>query len=221
MAHTIRALALLALCFCMTLPVFARTIDLTGRYSWIDLSGDATIENTDPEDFDDVDIEFDSETGFGIAVNLFIGNRLSIEAAASRFEPEAASTSNNPAIVAGALGNLEVMPVTAVLQLHLFPNSTFDPYIGAGVGYVLFDDIEDQQDLEEIDIDRIDLDDDYGLVFNVGFSWDLMPGLALNVDGKYMPVDSAATVVFLTGPAQETSFEVNPLILSAGLSLQF
>lgn len=210
-------LALLAL----SLPLHARSLDITARYGWIDLSGDSTIENTDPEDIDDVDIEFDSETGYGLAVNLFIGNRLSLEASAYRFEPEAAATSDNPLIVAGALGSLEVIPITAVLQLHLLPNSTFDPYVGAGVGYVLFDDIENQQDLENIDIDRIDPADDYGLVFNIGFSWDLMPGLALNVDGKYMPIDSGATVVFLSGPAQETSFEVNPLILSAGLSLQF
>ena len=217
MKRLILALTLIAL----SLPLQARSLDITARYGWIDLSGDATIENTDPGNLDDVDIDFDSETGYGLAVNLFLGNRLSLEASAYRFEPEAAATSDNPAIVAGGLGTLEVVPVTLVLQLHLLPDSTFDPYVGAGVGYVLMDDIEQQADLEEIDIERIDLDDDYGLVFNVGFSWDLMPGLALNVDGKYMPVDSAATVVFLSGPSQETSFEVNPLILSAGLSLQF
>lgn len=210
-------LALLAL----SLPLQARSLDITARYGWIDLSGDSTIENTDPENIDDLDIEFDSETGYGLAVNLFIGNRLSLEASAYRFEPEAAATSDNPMIVAGSLGSLEVIPITAVLQLHLLPNSTFDPYVGAGVGYVLFDDIENQEDLENIEIERIDPADDYGLVFNLGFSWDLMPGLALNVDGKYMPVESGATVVFLSGPAQETNFEVNPLILSAGLSLQF
>ncbi|MDX1582942.1 MAG: OmpW family outer membrane protein [Thermoanaerobaculia bacterium] len=216
-----KRLTLTILLLSLSLPLQARTLDITARYSWIDLSGDTTLENTDPEDIDDVDIEFDSETGYGLAVNLFIGNRLSLEASASRFEPEAAATSNNPAIVAGALDNLEVVPLTAVLQLHLFPESTFDPYVGAGIGYVLFDDIEDREDFEQIDIERIDLEDDYGLVFNLGFSWDLMPGLALNVDGKYMPLDSAATVVFLTGPAEETSFEVNPLILSAGVSIQF
>lgn len=217
MKRLILALTLIAL----SLPLQARSLDITARYGWIDLSGDATIENTDPGNLDDVDIDFDSETGYGLAVNLFLGNRLSLEASAYRFEPEAAATSDNPAIVAGGLGTLEVVPVTLVLQLHLLPDSTFDPYVGAGVGYVLMDDIEQQADLEEIDIERIDLDDDYGLVFNAGFSWDLMPGLALNVDGKYMPVDSGATVVFLSGPSQETSFEVNPLILSAGLSLQF
>lgn len=216
-----KRLTLILTTLALTIPLHARNLDVTARYGWIDLSGDTTIENTDPGDFDDVDIDFDSEPGYGLAVNFFIGNRLSLEASAYRFDPEAAATSNDPGIIAGSFGSLEVIPLTLVLQLHLLPDSTFDPYIGLGVGYVLLDDIETQEDLEQIDIERIDLDDDYGLVFNAGFSWDLMAGLAINVDAKYMPVDSGATVVFLTGPAQETSFEVNPLILSAGLSLQF
>jgi outer membrane protein W len=36
-----------------------------------------------------------------------------------------------------------------------------------------------------------------------------------------MPVDSAATVVFTQGPPLKTDVEVNPLIISAGLSLRF
>lgn len=216
-----RRLTLLILLLAIAIPAHARNIDITARYSWFDLSGDTTIENTAVEEIDDVRIDFDSETGYGIAVNFFIGHRLSIEASASRFEPEAAATSANPSIIAGAIDQLEVVPLTAVLQLHLAPEATFDPYLGAGVGYVLIDDIDNREDLEAIEIERVDLDNDYGLVLNLGFSWDLMPGLALNVDGKYMPLDSGATVVFLTGPAQDTSFEVNPLTLSAGISLQF
>ena len=213
------AAALLALLIAM--PAEARIIDVTAWYGWVDLSGDTTLESIDPDEIDDVDLDFDSETGYGLGVNLFLGNRLSLAASIHRFEPDAFTTANDPSLPALAIGQLELIPVTAVLQLHLLPNSRIDPYVGIGVGYILVDDIENREDLENVDFDRVALEDDYGLVYNLGVSIDLAAAFALNLDAKYIPVDSAATVVFLTGPGQESSIEVNPLILSAGLSFQF
>lgn len=203
------------------LPAEGRIVDVTAWYGWIDLSGDTTLESIDPDEIDDVDIDFDSETGYGLGLNFFIGNRLSLAASIHRFEPDAFATAANPALPPLALGELEVVPLSVVLQLHLLPNSVFDPYIGVGVGYVLVDDLENRDDVAQIEFDRVELEDDYGVVFNLGFSFDLMSGFALNVDAKYIPVESAATVVFLAGPEEQGEIEVNPLILSAGLSFQF
>lgn len=203
------------------LPAEGRIVDVTAWYGWIDLSGDTTLESIDPDEIDDVDIDFDSETGYGLGLNFFIGNRLSLAASIHRFEPDAFATAANPALPPLALGELEVVPLSVVLQLHLLPNSAFDPYIGVGVGYVLVDDLESRDDVQQIEFDRVELEDDYGVVFNLGFSFDLMSALALNVDAKYIPVESAATVVFLAGPEEQGEIEVNPLILSAGLSFQF
>lgn len=202
-------------------PVSAQNLEVIGWYGWMDLTGDAQLENTDIGDLDDIDIDFDSETGFGAGVNLFIGNRLSLQASIYRFEPEAAATAGD-VLANFALGQLEVIPVSLIAQFHLAPGSRIDPYAGIGVGYVLLDDIESVDDLELIDIDRVELEDDYGLVYNAGVNIGLgSMFLALNLDAKYIPVDSGATAVFLAGPGQETEIEVNPLILSAGLSLRF
>ncbi len=70
-----KRLALTLTLLALAAPLHARSLDITARYGWIDLSGDTTIENTDPGNLDNVDIEFDSETGYGLAVNLFLGNR--------------------------------------------------------------------------------------------------------------------------------------------------
>lgn len=204
----------------LALRADAGTIDLIGWYGWTDLSGDARIASTDIGDLDDIDIDFDSETGFGVGVNLFLGNRLSFQAAVYRFENEAAATAGN-GLSQFTLGQLEVIPVTGVIQLHLLPNSAIDPYAGIGLGYVLLDNIETTDDLEGIDLDRVELEDDYGVVYNVGVNIDLASALALNIDVKYVPVESSATAVFLTGPGQQTSIEVNPLIVSAGIALRF
>lgn len=203
--------------FLIAVPAPAqRSIDLIGWYSRVDLSGDSRIE-----DLDDFDIDFDSESGYGVGVNVFWSNRLSIQLAAHRFEPQAAGTADDPSIPAFALGELEVIPITAVVQFHLFPNSRIDPYAGAGVAYVLFDQFEHRDDLDQIGVERIDIDDDFGIVFNVGLDVDLSGFFGLNVDVKYVPIDSAARAVFAQGPGTETAIEVNPLIVSAGLSLRF
>lgn len=211
-----KKIAILIVLCTLTFPAHARWLDVTGWYSRVDLSGDPAVEDLR---FDNVD--FDSEGGFGLSVNFFLGNRFSVQLAAYRFDPEAAFTAADPLVAVGGLGELEVIPLTAVLQIHLLPNSRISPYVGAGVGYVILDDIRSRRDLDDVDVDRIDFSSDFGLVFNVGASLALSRIFAVNLDLKYMPVDSAATVVFTQGPPLKTDVEVNPLIISAGLSLRF
>jgi outer membrane protein W len=211
-----KKIPILVLLCTLAFPAHARWLDLTAWYSRVDLSGDPAVE-----DLRFNDIDFDSSGGFGLGVNFFVGNRFSIQLAAYRFDPEAAMTADDPLVEVGGLGELEVIPLTAVLQIHLLPGSRISPYVGAGVGYVILDDVRSSRDVQNVDVDRIDFSSDFGLVFNAGASFALSRIFALNLDVKYMPVDSAATVVFTQGPPLKTDVEVNPLIISAGLSLRF
>jgi outer membrane protein len=202
-------------------PSFAqsRSVDIIGYATWVDPNGDGTIE--DANDFDDLDVEFDSEQGFGVAVNVFWSNRISTEFAASVVEPDVAFRSDSPLIGAFSGGSLEMIPITATLQFHLAPDSRIDPYIGVGAAYVLFDELDERGDLDDVDIESIDFDDDVGLVVNAGVSFDITPSLAIYLDGKYVPVSSAATARFASGPGTESEIDINPLMLSAGLGFQF
>jgi outer membrane protein len=197
----------------------SRSVDIIGYATWVDPNGDGTIE--DINDFDDLDVEFDSEQGFGVAVNVFWSNRISTEFAASVVEPDVAFRSDNPLIGAFSGGSLEMIPITATLQFHLAPDSRIDPYIGVGAAYVLFDQLDEREDLDDVDIESIDFDDDVGLVVNAGLSFDITPNFAIYLDGKYVPVSSAATARFASGPGTETEIDINPLMLSAGLGFQF
>lgn len=201
-------------------PAFSqsRSVDVTGWVTWVDPSGDNTFDNVN--NFGDLDrLEFDTEQGFGAAINVFWTNRISTEFAASVTEPDLDMRFSEPGAPAIA-GSLEMMPITVVLQYHFNPEGRFDPYVGAGAAWVLFDEIE-SDNLDDINIDAIDFDDDLGLVLNAGLSFDITPSLALNLDAKYVPVESAATARFGTIESDALDIEINPLILGLGLQFQF
>ena len=210
-------LSLAVLAVASPLLAQSRSVDVVGYATWTDPNGDGTFS----DGIDDIDVNFDSEQGFGVAVNVFWGSKISTEFAASVVEPDVAFESTNPAIPAFTAGSLEMIPITATLQYHFSPDSRFDPYVGAGAAYVLFDELDAADDLDDVDLTAIDFDDDVGFVLNAGFSFDFTPNLALYVDGKYVPVSSSATARFATGPGQETDVDINPLILGVGLGWQF
>jgi outer membrane protein len=210
MRYTVPALLALVLSF----PVFAqqRFFDLTGNVVWLDPTGGGTFEDL----ADPAEIDIDPEVGYGVAANIFFGDRLSAEFAVARVEPETI-VRRRAVGDAGPGGNLEIMPVTAVLQWHFAPNGFIDPYIGAGAAYVIYD-FSSSQGVHNID--QIDFDDDVGLAINAGLGIRLGERFGLVIDGKYVPLESNAEAVVLTDRAQGT-FDVSPIILSAGLSLRF
>ncbi|MGH9457649.1 MAG: OmpW/AlkL family protein [Thermoanaerobaculia bacterium] len=215
-----RLFFLVALISLAATPAFAQTrsVDLTGWVVWADPTGDNDF--SDVEDAEDFETEFESEQGFGIAVNAFFTNTISVEFAASVMEPDLTLRSTDPELDEGTIGSLEMIPVTATLQFHFNPDGRLDPYIGGGVAYVLFDQVESDE-LRDIDIESIDFDDDYGFVANAGLSFDITPTFAVNLDAKYVPVSSPARAVIGGTESDEMEFDINPLILAAGLSMQF
>lgn len=218
--HFHRALFVVLSLSLIAVPAAARDrfVDISVFATWVDSSGESAL------DFDGVsspaDIEFDSDQGFGAAVNVFWSNRVSTEFAISIVDPNL--NINDPSRGRIVFSEpLEMMPITAVLQFHLLGASRFDPYVGVGGGYVIFQDIEDPRDLDELDVDAIDFEDDIGLVYNAGVKIGLTQNFGLYLDAKYMPLESAARPVVVGGSAQRVDVAIDPLILAAGISFSF
>jgi outer membrane protein W len=200
------SLALLALAF----PAFAqgRSVDLTGYIAWVDLSGDGLIER----EGDDYDLgSFEADTGYGGAINLFLTRRLSAEISLTEVKPEGRIQYGETTVV----GELDMLPITGMLQYHFNPEGRFDLWVSGGVAYLMFDEFE-SDDLGSIDVGSVDLDDDYGSVWGLGASFGLAGGLAVVADAKY--VLSSNTISTSVGDAE---IELNPLIITAGVQIQF
>ncbi|HVR41862.1 MAG TPA: OmpW family outer membrane protein [Thermoanaerobaculia bacterium] len=190
-----------------------RFFDLTASYARVDPQTDSRPGLSTIDEF-----ELDSSGGFGLAVNVFFTDRISTEFAAYVVDTEASVrprlTNRFP------VGDLQMIPLTVTLQYHFNPEGRIDPYLGAGVAYVLFDDVSEFPD-GGTGLRAIDVDDDFGYVINAGLSFDITPRFAILGDVKYVPVDAGARAVFASAPDQEFGLEMSPLILSIGLSVQF
>jgi outer membrane protein len=215
MRHAVPITLLLLLIAAVPMSAQDRAFDLTGYASWVDTSSEGTLDETTSNP---VDINFDGTLGYGIAANVFWGSHLSTEFAIVRVE-------NDVSVRQRAVNNAgdtqaEMMPITAVLQFHLAPNGRFDPYFGAGAAYVLIDDVDAPDELGNLDFESLDFDDDVGLALNAGLGIKLGNNFGLTLDAKYVPLESSATAV-RTGGTTDVKFDINPVILSAGLSLRF
>ncbi|HYO75310.1 MAG TPA: OmpW family outer membrane protein [Thermoanaerobaculia bacterium] len=209
MRYVVAALFALSL----SIPAFAqRAFDLTGNVVWVDPTGGGSFEDLS----DPADIDFDATAGYGIAANVFFGDRISAEFAISRVKPE--TRVRRRVVGATTTADFEMIPMTAVLQFHFAPNAFIDPYIGGGAAYVLFDDV-DNNGLGNLD--RIDLEDDIGFAVNAGVGIKLGGRLGLVLDAKYVPLEANATAVTVTGADTEGRVDISPIIVSAGLSLRF
>ena len=202
----------------VTVPMSAqgRFFDLTGYASWVDTSSEGTF---DEDSADPIDINFDGTLGYGIAANIFFGERISTEFAIMRVENDVQFRQRAVAN-ANADTQAELMPITGVLQFHFIPNGAIDPYVGVGAAYVLIDDVDAPDELNNIDFESIDFDDDVGLAVNAGLGIRLTNNFGLTLDAKYVPLESSARAVSTVGE-QDVTFDMNPVILSAGLSLRF
>lgn len=214
MKHIIPA-ALALLLIVPTAAAQSRSFDLTANVVWLDATGGGTFEDL----ADPADIDIEADIGYGLAANIFFGDRISTEFAISRIEPETNITRRRAVGGSGPGGNLQIMPVTAVLQFHFAPNGAIDPYIGAGAAYVIYDFSESQG---VHNLDQIDFDDDVGLAVNAGLGIRLGPRFGINLDAKYVPIESnGSAVVVGTNQQRSGQFDISPIILSAGLSLRF
>lgn len=197
--------------------VFAQTgmLDLTGRVVWADPQGENDFQ-------EDGELDLDSAEGYGAALNIRWGGRLSTEFGASMLESDATLESGTVGDTFD-LGSLEMIPITGTLQFHLLGDSRIDPYIGAGVAYVLFDELSSDE-LDDIDIEAIEFEDDYGYLANAGITFNLMAGLGLNLDAKWMSVSSATVARDFGGTdedSEEVEIDIDPLLISAGVTLRF
>jgi outer membrane protein len=207
--------AVLALLLFVPMASAQRSFDLTANAVWLDPSGGGSFDDLS----DPADIDIDADLGYGVAANIFFSDRISTEFAIARIEPETTITRRRAIGPAVPGGDLEIMPVTAVLQFHFAPQGFIDPYIGAGAAYVLYD-FSSSQGFHNID--QIDFDDDVGLAVNAGIGIRLGQRLGLNVDAKYVPIESNATAVTIDPNGESAGrFDVSPIIISAGLSLRF
>jgi len=110
-----------------------------------------------------------------------------------------------------AIGTLKHLPPTLTLQYHFDTNAGFKPYVGAGVNYTRFSNVNVLGGAADVDRNS------FGLALQAGVDIPLSKDLYLNIDVKkvYIKTDVSA------GGVKAGTFKVDPVLFGVGLGWKF
>lgn len=114
-----------------------------------------------------------------------------------------------------------VLPPTLTLQYHLSPKSKVRPYVGAGVNYTLFY-AEDASDALEgvLGSTKVRMSDSVGYALQAGIDLDIGPRTFLNLDVKYLDIDTTARLITNAG-TNRVRVNIDPVVIGAGIGMRF
>lgn len=126
--------------------------------------------------------------------------------------------------VTGGIGKLAkswVLPPTLTAQYHLNPNGKVRPYIGAGVNYTLFYGEKATGAFEAAAGDtNAKLKSSFGLAGQVGLDIDLNEKMFLNLDVKYIDIDTKAKLVTTGLGTQTVKVSLDPWVFGVGIGFR-
>src|SRR5687768_11621707 len=166
-----------------------------------------------PSSRPDATIEFANGSGYGVSVNRMFGTRLSGELALFRTSSDGTLRDNGIAFV--SLGDVELTPITAMVQAHFRPSGPLDVYVGAGGAYVMTGDL-DSADLREDGLAPLKLEEETTFVVGGGVTWSFSDRVGASLDARYLPL----TLHAKAGGASADA-DIDPLIISAGIRFRF
>lgn len=147
-----------------------------------------------------------------IEAGRYVNNNISISLFAN-----VPTSSDIMAIAPGFIAGQRVTTVTSgtvILgaQYHIDTGSAFTPYVGAGLGY----NYAYNQQPNALVLPGGQLDNSFGGVIQVGADFALSNNVGIFVDVKKM-----FSTAHFSAPGADGQFQLNPLIVSTGLSLRF
>jgi len=115
------------------------------------------------------------------------------------------------------LGDVWLLPPTLTLQYH-FDAETVRPYLGAGLNYTIFYSVD-----EGPVADSVDYDSSFGFAFQGGLDFYLDDKWFLNIDAKYILINTDATIdaTSALGATVGADVDINPLVVGLGVGMKF
>lgn len=118
----------------------------------------------------------------------------------------------------GKLASTWVLPPTLTAQYHFNPAGKVRPYVGVGVNYSLFYSEKASDGLKAaVGSTDVDLDSSFGLAGQVGVDFDLSDRIFLNLDAKYIDIDTDARLATTAAGTQRVKVNIDPLVFGIGI----
>jgi outer membrane protein len=122
----------------------------------------------------------------------------------------------------GKLASTWVLPPTLTAQYHFLPDAKIRPYVGAGVNYTLFYNESASSGLEgAVGATKVHMSDSFGWAAQAGVDIDLTDKLFLNLDVKYIDIDTTARLSTTAAGVQKVRINLDPLVVGVGVGVRF
>lgn len=121
----------------------------------------------------------------------------------------------------GKLASTWVLPPTLTAQYHLNPTGKIRPYIGAGVNYTIFWNEKASDGLvAAVGPTDVRMKDSVGWAAQAGVDIDITPKVFLNLDVKYIDIDTTARLRTTAAGTQRVAISLDPLVFGVGLGIR-
>ncbi|MEL7730702.1 OmpW family outer membrane protein [Citromicrobium bathyomarinum] len=154
-----------------------------------------------------------------LAVEYFVSDNFSLETICCMTQHDVDAVSGLPG--AELVSNAKLIPATVTAKGH-FDLGPVKPYVGAGVTYFLWVDVDPGEATLPLGVTETDLSDEFGVVLQAGVDVPLSDnGFGLTLDAKKYFVGTTASWYAGDTLAIETEHDLDPWVLSAGVSYRF
>ncbi len=121
----------------------------------------------------------------------------------------------------GKVADLMALPPTLTLQYHFNPNGRLRPYAGVGVNYTIFYNEDASSSLTgAVGPTAVDVDNSFGVAFQLGVDFALTDRWFLNADVKYIQIDTTATLNS-GGTINTVDVDLDPVVAGIGVGMRF
>jgi len=162
-------------------------------------------------------VSVDSDTTLELDFTYMLNSNIGLELILATTKHNVTGTNS----LAGVdVSSVRVLPPTLTLQYHFAPKATVRPYVGVGLNYTLFYNAKVNAGLGGTGATDIDYDSSFGLAAQAGFDVDLNKDWFMNLDVKYIKMDTTATI---TGGslAGTVDVDIDPWVIGVGVGKRF
>jgi len=164
---------------------------------------------------ENVNINFEEKTGYGISLNHFWTDQFSTELALQKINADLNLSVGGAPVTINA-GEIDAESVTALGEWHFRRGTRFSPYLGAGLAHIGGEFKLNDLLLEPGDPSKVDLESETTWSAAAGANIRLTDRLSLGLELKYIPWSPTEK-----GGVADDAIDVDPLTFSTGLRLRF
>jgi len=175
---------------------------------------------------DTIMIDVDNGTSMTLSGTYMFSENWAFDILASLpFSHDIKATADVPGVgmETAKIGDTRQLLPTVSFQYHFAPDADFQPYVGLGVNWTTFFDTDLVSEFEADGIDKLSLDDSFGLAGQIGGDWQLNETWVVNLDVRFIDIETDATVQGpdVDGKLNIGTVKVDPWVYSVNLGYRF